>query len=243
MFGRYFITTFLALTVAGCASVPMGDARQDAVKKTFVAKPDVAGVYIYRNESMGGAVRMDVDIDGKTIGQTAAKTYFYAELAPGTHTITSKSENTDSLGIDVVAGKLYYIWQEVKMGVLYARTKLHIVSDDEGKKGVLESQLAKTSAIDSLSSTTEAASTPSINSPVPFLTKKGQADFRDFLTKPLPRAFAISDTGIHWGAWGERPKDPSKPVDVKERALVSCKELAGKECVLYMFNNEVIYQR
>jgi hypothetical protein len=38
--------------------------------------------------------------------------------------------------------KLYYIWQEVKMGLLYARTKLTLVSKEEGKKGFLESQLA-----------------------------------------------------------------------------------------------------
>jgi len=91
---------------------------------------------------MGAAIRMDVEVDGKPIGQSAAKTYFYTELPPGKHTVTSKAENTDSIEIDTIAGKLYYIWQEVKMGFLYARTKLQLVSEEEGKKGVLESDLA-----------------------------------------------------------------------------------------------------
>jgi hypothetical protein len=43
-----------------------------------------------------------------------------------------------------VEGKLYYISQDVKMGFLYARTKLNLVSDEDGKKGVLETQLAET---------------------------------------------------------------------------------------------------
>lgn len=60
----------------------------------------------------------------------------------GKHTVTSKSENSDTIEVDAVAGKLYYIWQEVKMGLLYARTKLSLVSEEEGKKGVQESQLA-----------------------------------------------------------------------------------------------------
>lgn len=136
--------TFVAalLVLSGCASVPMGDKKQDAALKNFTAKPDVAGVYIYRNETIGAAVRMDVEVDGKPLGQTAAKTYFYTEVAPGKHTVTSKAENTDRLELDAQAGKLYYIWQEVKMGIMFARTKLHLVGDAEGKTGVIETQLA-----------------------------------------------------------------------------------------------------
>ena len=123
----------------------MGDTKQDAITKTFSTKPDVAGVYIYRNESFGAALRMDVDVDGRTIGQSAAKTYFYLDVPPGKHTFTSKSENEDTISVDVIAGKLYYIWQEVKMGFLYARTKLTLVSEEEGRRGVLESRLASIS--------------------------------------------------------------------------------------------------
>lgn len=139
---RILASMILTLTMIGCASVPMGDPKQDASLKTFNPKPDVAGIYIYRNESMGAAVRMDVEIDGQPIGQTAAHTYFYKELPPGKHIVTSKAENSDTIEFDTVAGKLYFIWQEVKMGLLYARTKLHLVSEEEGKKGVLDSKLA-----------------------------------------------------------------------------------------------------
>ena len=139
---RILASMILTLTMIGCASVPMGDPKQDASLKTFNPKPDVSGIYIYRNESMGAAVRMDVEIDGQPIGQTAAHTYFYKELPPGKHIVTSKAENSDTIEFDTVAGKLYFIWQEVKMGLLYARTKLHLVSEEEGKKGVLDSKLA-----------------------------------------------------------------------------------------------------
>lgn len=142
MFNKYVVAALFVLNLVGCASVPMGDSKQDAALKTFASKQNVAGLYIYRNESIGGAVRMDVEVDGKPLGQTAAKTYIYTEVTPGEHSVTSKSENDDTLEINAAAGKLYYIWQEVKMGVLYARTKLHLVSEDEGKKGVLETQLA-----------------------------------------------------------------------------------------------------
>lgn len=130
--------------LSGCASVAMVDPQRDAAAKTFAAPADKAGLYIYRNESMGAAVKMDVAIDGQAVGQTAANTYLYKEVAPGKHTISSSAENTATLEVDARPGVLYYVWQEVKMGVLYARSKLHLVSEEEGKKGVLETRMAET---------------------------------------------------------------------------------------------------
>jgi PBP1b-binding outer membrane lipoprotein LpoB len=139
---RILAVAGIALLLGGCASVPMGDAKQDAALKTFTIAPDKAGVYVYRNESMGASIKMDVSVDGKPLGQTAAKTYLYTEVTPGKHTVTSKSENEDALTIEAKAGTLTYVWQEVKMGMLYARTKLHLMPEAEGKKGVLETSLA-----------------------------------------------------------------------------------------------------
>lgn len=143
MISKLAVVLVVLLGLAGCASVPMGDAAQDTRLKSFAAKPGVAGIYVYRNESFGAAIRMDVEVDGKPIGQTAAKTYLFKEVAPGTHTVTSKSENADSLVIEAVAGRLYYIWQEVKWGLMFAGTKLNLMSEEEGRKGVLETRLAE----------------------------------------------------------------------------------------------------
>ena len=89
------------------------------------------------------AVKMDVEVDGKPIGQTAAQSYLYRELTPGKHTVTAKAENIDSLEIDAQPGKLSFIWQEVKMGVVFARTKLHLVDEKTGRSGVMGTRLAE----------------------------------------------------------------------------------------------------
>jgi hypothetical protein len=144
------LVLFLCVLVfaSACASVPMGDPQQDAFLKTFVSPEETAGLYVYRNETFGAAVKMNVLVDNKTLGATAAKTYLYTELSPGEHTVTSLAENTETLKIDVKAGGLYYIWQEVKMGVLYARNKLHLIDDEEkGKAGVLQTKLAASNSI------------------------------------------------------------------------------------------------
>lgn len=138
---KLLVLAAIAVNLVGCASVNMATPEQDAAAKTFTAPKDKAAVYIYRNESIGAAVKMDVDVDGTPVGQTVAKSFLYKEVAPGKHTITSKAENTDSVEIDAKPGTLHYIWQEVKMGVLYARNKLHLVNETEGKKGVLETKM------------------------------------------------------------------------------------------------------
>lgn len=144
---KIILATCVVFSVAltGCASITMADPKKDAAAKQFKAPENGnAGIYIYRNESFGGAVPMDVEIDSKTIGTTMAKSYLYKEVAPGKHAITSKSENTHTIEIEAKPGILHYIWQEVKMGMQYARTKLHLVNEEQGKKGVLESKLAET---------------------------------------------------------------------------------------------------
>lgn len=51
------------------------------------------------------------------------------------------AENDSTLDVDTVAGKIYYVWQEIKMGVMYARNKLQLVDDVTGQTGVKESKL------------------------------------------------------------------------------------------------------
>ena len=141
---KFLAVAVLALNLVGCASVTMGDAKQDAALKTFTAPKDKAGVYVFRNETMGAAIKMDVAMDGQAIGQTAANTYLYKEVAPGKHTFTSKTENESTVEIDAKPGTLLYLWQEVKMGFGSARSKLQLVDQAQGQKGVLESKLAET---------------------------------------------------------------------------------------------------
>ena len=79
---RLSAALLLSLALVGCASVPMGDPKQDSAAKTFQVPADKAGIYVYRNETIGAAVKMDVIIDGQNIGETAAKTFFYKEVVP-----------------------------------------------------------------------------------------------------------------------------------------------------------------
>lgn len=119
----------------------MASAERDVAAKSFITQADKANLYIYRNESIGAAVKMGVTLDGKPIGETAAKTYFKIEVPPGEHTLVSKTENDSTLSVKATAGQNYFIWQEVKMGALSARSALKLVDEATGKAGVQECKL------------------------------------------------------------------------------------------------------
>ncbi|MBU2426581.1 MAG: DUF2846 domain-containing protein [Gammaproteobacteria bacterium] len=131
------------LTISGCASVPMADPAADTQAKTFVTAADKANLYIYRNENLGAAIKMPVLLNDKSIGDTAAKTYIFRQVDPGSYTITSKSESDSKLQLDVEGGKNYFIWQEVKMGTWAAGSKLQQVDETKGTAGVKESKMIK----------------------------------------------------------------------------------------------------
>jgi hypothetical protein len=62
-------------------------------------------------------------------------------VPPGEHKLITKAENDAILPLMVVAGRNYFVWQEVKMGLLAARANLQLVDEATGRKGVEECKL------------------------------------------------------------------------------------------------------
>lgn len=133
-----------SMLFAGCASVPMASKEEDAAAKAFKAPAaEVTGVYIYRDSNFGAAVKKLVALDGKPLFQSAAKTYFYTEVQPGKHTLSTESEFGDNT-LDFVAegGKNQFYRNYIKMGVFVGGANLEAVSEEDGKAGVLECERA-----------------------------------------------------------------------------------------------------
>jgi hypothetical protein len=68
---------------------------------------------------------------------------------------------------------------------------------------------------------------------VPYLMKKGREQYRNFLTKSLPRAFALSSTGA-W-SWAEDGDDPA------QSAVTNCSKISRTPCKLYAVDNDVVW--
>jgi hypothetical protein len=134
-----FVILSIAI-ISGCASIKKAPIAMDTEAKQFKTNAAVAQVYVYRNESLGAALSMPVAVDGKLAGNTGANSFFKFDLSPGVHKISSQGDESE-ITINTEAGKLYFIWQEVKMGMFSGGSKLQIVDEKEGMKGVSECTL------------------------------------------------------------------------------------------------------
>lgn len=132
-----------AVLISGCASVPMASSDMDVQAKQFQVAAGKSRIYVYRNENMGGAIKIVITLDGKVVGSNAAKTYFALDVAPGKHDVACISENTASLSVNAPSGKPVFVWQEVKMGTWSPKCAMIQVDDKVGRNGVLESGLAQ----------------------------------------------------------------------------------------------------
>jgi len=103
----------------------------------------MANIYLYRNQTLGAAITMPISLDGRIAGKTARNVYFFWSVRPGKHTLRSHTENTSKLVIHARAGHNYFVWQQVRFGAFAPRSKLHLMSDAEGRKGVMECKLAQ----------------------------------------------------------------------------------------------------
>lgn len=131
--------------LSGCASVPMESNEKDQALKAFPLPPqDQAGLYIFRDSSLGPVLKKTVKVDGEVIGETAINTYFYRTLTPGEHVLATESEFSDNtLTLNAEAGKNHYVRQYIKFGVFVGGANLEQVSEAEGRKAVLETELAR----------------------------------------------------------------------------------------------------
>src|SRR5882762_10961749 len=75
---------------------------------------------------------------------------------------------------------------------------------------------------------------------VPFLREKGRDAYKEFLSKPTPRAFAIAPNG----AWGSNsPRAPgSRQPDVVGNVMESCNRRGNGECKLYALDEHVVWR-
>ena len=142
-FPRLIFIICLSVVFVACASVNLADPNDDSAAKTFSVADGKSNIYIYRDEDVVLNTDVSIEIDEKQMGSTGPQTFILATVSPGRHTIIARGENTETLEITTEAGENYFVWLEIRLGAFTNHGHLHLVSMDEGKKGVMESRLVK----------------------------------------------------------------------------------------------------
>lgn len=141
-----FLTLTAALLISGCASVEMASKAESAKGKEFnPPSQGNAGVYIYRDSFVGKALKKDIWIDGKCIGESAPDVFFHTEVEGGkNHKFDTESEfSSNTLDLMFESGKNYFIRQFIKMGVFVGGAGLEQIPEEQGKKDVAKLEMAK----------------------------------------------------------------------------------------------------
>lgn len=143
---NFAIAALAAALISGCASVPMESKEASSRAKQF--NPPAAGnsgLYIYRDSFVGKALKKDIWVDGKCLGESAPDVFFYEEVkGDQEHNISTESEfSPNILTIKTATGQNYFIRQYIKLGVFVGGANLELVSEEEGKKAISSLALAQ----------------------------------------------------------------------------------------------------
>jgi alpha-mannosidase len=142
------VLTTIAVTVlltTGCTSVPMESKEKSELAKQYNSPSEgKAGLYVYRSGSFGGALKKDVWLNGKCVGETAPNMFFYDEIEGNTeHKISTESEfSPNDLLVKTESGKNYFVSQYMKMGVFVGGAGVELVDEEKGKKQVSKLDMA-----------------------------------------------------------------------------------------------------
>ncbi len=142
-------STVLVLSVAvlsGCASVNMASKEESDKAKQFSApSAGNAGLYVYRNSFAGKALKKDIWVDGKCLGESAADVFFHTQVEGGKkHKIETESEfSPNALEVFMEAGKNYFIRQYIKLGAFVGGADLEQIPEEQGKADVAKLSLAQ----------------------------------------------------------------------------------------------------
>ncbi|MDR3213861.1 MAG: DUF2846 domain-containing protein [Azoarcus sp.] len=139
MLKKFSVIVLTSILFSGCAHVQM--ESKEATTKAREFNPPTAGnsgLYIYRPSSLGASLKKDVWVDGKCIGETARKVFFYTEVEGNKeHELSTESEfSPNVISLFTEADKNYFVRQSIKVGVFVGGAKLEVVPEDEGKAEV-----------------------------------------------------------------------------------------------------------
>lgn len=141
-----FLAVAASFLLTGCASVNMATNEESAAAKQFNAPgANNAGLYVYRNSFVGQALKKDIFVDGKCLGESASDVFFHTEVAGGKSVkVSTESEfSPNELILNVDSGKNYFVRQYIKMGVFVGGAGVEQVSEEQGKTDIAKLNMAK----------------------------------------------------------------------------------------------------
>jgi hypothetical protein len=124
------------LALAGCVSTPEATPERDAEAKRFMARPDAATIYVYRDDFSSAEPGTDdtvLYVDGRLIGATLPRTFFRFDVRAGERLLHGFAYDQGSLKVDTRPGELYFVSLQTAGGT----SRFTLVKPDVGRRDIL----------------------------------------------------------------------------------------------------------
>lgn len=120
--------------VAAIPSVAVAGDKDAAPATIPTPKAGMGQVAFFRPGGMGSAVKCTIREDGKMVGRVSGNRYWIVDVAPGTHTYTTKSEATDVVNVQVEPDETTFVKCKISMGIMVGRPNLSPSTQEEWDK-------------------------------------------------------------------------------------------------------------
>ena len=124
------------LALAGCVSTPEATPERDAEAKRFMARPDAATIYVYRDDFASAEPGTDdtvLYVDDRLIGAVLPKTFFRFDVRAGERLLHGYAFDQGSLKVDTRSGELTFVSLQTTAGT----SRFTLVKPDAGKRDIL----------------------------------------------------------------------------------------------------------
>lgn len=124
------------LALGGCASTPLATPERDAEAKQFIARPDAATIYVYRDDfptleqATDGTV---LYINRRLIGATLPTTFYRIDMQAGQHLLHGLAYDQGSLKVNTRLGEIYFVSLQSIVGTSH----FTLVDPETGKRNIL----------------------------------------------------------------------------------------------------------
>ena len=142
---RSFIRTFASLlllaSACGLVSCAGGPAYAEAVKTLPPIPKGQGRVFVYRDSTLGFAVKPKIKIDGKAVGTSTAKGFSYSDQSPGNHEVSLTTEWKHKDTVTVTAGQPSFVRTHLTIGAFVGHVIPTHVSKEEGEREIQNCKL------------------------------------------------------------------------------------------------------
>ena len=136
---RPMIAGILLLLLAACASGPQFSQMKSSLP---VAAEGKGRILIYRSAILGYAIQPSIKVNGEVVGSAKPQGFLYVDRPAGDYEISTATEVTRTLSLNLEAGQTRYVRLGVSFGFFVGHVYPELVDDSVGSAEIKECRYA-----------------------------------------------------------------------------------------------------